>query len=40
MAMDGIEDDSFQMDSFDSFDNNFEGYSQKKVLENVCKDIL
>ena len=32
----------FQMDSFDSSDNNFEDYSPKKVqeiLENVCEDI-
>ena len=27
------------MDSFDSSDNNFEDYSPKKVLENVCEDI-
>ena len=33
-AMDGIEDDLFQMDSFDSSVNNFEDYSQKKVQES------
>ena len=31
--MDGIEDNLFQMDSFNSSDNNFEDYFSKKVLE-------
>ena len=37
--MDGIEDDLFQMDSFNSSDNNFEDYFSKKVLENIGDDI-
>ena len=40
--MDGIDDDLFQMDSFDSSDNNSEDYSPKKVqeiLEKICEDI-
>ena len=37
--MDGIEDDLFQIDSFDRSDNNFEDYSSKKVIENISKDI-
>ena len=36
-AMDGIEDDLFQMDSFNSSDNNFEDYSSKKVQESFRK---
>ena len=36
--MDGIEDNHFKMDSFDSSDN-FEDCSLKKVLENIHKDI-
>ena len=31
--MDGIEDDVFQMDSFNSSDNNFEDHFSKKVQE-------
>ena len=36
-AMDGIEDYFFQMDSFDSSDNNFEDYAPKKVQESSRK---
>ena len=36
-AMDGIEDDLFQMDSFNSSDNNFEGHFSKKVQESFRK---
>ena len=35
--MDGIEDDLFQMDSFNSSDNNFENYFSKKVQESCRK---
>ena len=37
--MDGTQDDLFQMDSSDSSDKSFEGFSTKEVLENVRKDI-
>ena len=40
--MDGIEDDLFQIDSFNSSDNNFKDHFSKevkKVFENVGKDI-
>ena len=32
--MDSIEDDFFQMDSFNSSDNNFEDHFSKKVQES------
>ena len=32
--MDGIEDDLFQMDSFESSENDFEDYSPEKVQES------
>ena len=32
--MDSIEDDLFQMNSFDSSENNFKDYSPKKVQES------
>ena len=35
--MDGIEDDLFQMDSFNSSDNNFEDHFLKKVQESFRK---
>ena len=42
MAMDGIENDLFQMYSFDSSNNNLEDYSPKKfrkVFENLLENI-
>ena len=39
-AMDGIEDDLFQMDSFDSSVNNFKDYFPKKVQESFRKLML
>ena len=36
-ALDGIQDDLLQMDSFDSSDNNFKDYSLKKVQERFRK---
>ena len=36
-AIDGIEDDLFQMDSFNSSDNNFEDHFSKKVQESFRK---
>ena len=36
-AMDGIKDNFFPMDSFDSSDNNFKDFSVKKVQESFRK---
>ena len=44
-AMDGTEDDLFKIDSSDSEDNNFEGFSPEEVQigeeawENLCENI-
>ena len=35
--MDGIDDNLFQIDSFNSSDINFEDYSSKKVQESFRK---